>query len=316
MKRTSKILLIATMILMAGVFVWIAGMSIIGWDFSRLDTTKYTAQSYSCQNEVTSVSVDLSSFPLTIKKGDGVALDYYDADNSEVTVEEKDGALTVVEKYKYMPFKNGMFGGLTRSSHKFELTVVSGMKFEIKGQADIMVDGVDFEELSITSVNANIRFVGSTFGALNMDIVNGDIELSDCSVGTFTLVGTNTDCEFDRLRAESVSLHTVNADVDMDDCKISEFKIDATNVDISAQRSEFRYVAVDGTNTDCDLTGIKLDTLIVDSTNLSARIEIVGQESEYTVTTEGNRMPTNRVGTTDKLIKLSGTNNSVKLKFI
>lgn len=316
MKRTSKILLIATMIFAVGVLVWIVGMSILGWNFLRLDTTKYTAQSYSCQNEVTRVSVDLSSFPLTVKNGDSVALDYYDADNSEVTVEEKDGALIVVEKYKYRPFKNGMFGGLTRSSHKFELTVVSGMRFEIKGQADILVDGVDFEELSMTSVNANIRFANSKLGTLDMDIVNGDIEFSDCTVGTITLVGTNTDCEFDNLRAESVSVRTVNADVDINDCKISDFKLDATNIDISAQHSEFRYVAVDGTNTDCGLTEIKLDMLIVDSTNLSARIEIVGKESEYTVTTEGSRMPTNRVGTTDKLIKLSGTNNSVKLKFI
>ncbi|MBD5131485.1 MAG: DUF4097 domain-containing protein [Clostridiales bacterium] len=316
MKRTGKILAVGVAALLAGVIVWIVGMSIIDWDFTRLDSTTYTAQSYECEDEIKSISVNLSSFPLTVTKGDSVALDYYEADNSEVFVEENNGVLSVVEKYKYNPFKSGIFD-FGRHSHKFALTVVSGVTFEINGlNGDISFDGVSFDEFSINSTNANIGFTNVEFGKLNIDVTNGDIEFKDCRVGELTIVGKNTHCEFDRLTADSTSVNTVNANIDIEDCKIQDLFVDATNLDITSENSEFKSFVIDGTNTDCDLKKVTLDKLSIDTVNLGAYIEIVGNESEYTVRTDGRNMPHDRTGTTDKLIELSGTNNSVKLKFV
>ena len=40
MKRTSKIITGCVAALVIGIIVWIVGMSLIGWNFSRLDNTK------------------------------------------------------------------------------------------------------------------------------------------------------------------------------------------------------------------------------------------------------------------------------------
>lgn len=278
MKRTSKILAIGAAVLIIGVIVWLVGMSLINWDFSRLDTAKYTARSYTCEGEVKSVSVSLSSFPLTVKKGDGVSLDYYEADNSEVSVEEKDGVLSVVENYKYNPFKSGLFN-IGRSSHKFTLTVGSGVKLEIKGSnSDVTIKDMYIEEFTIDSTNADISFTRVQFGKLNIDVTNCDIVL--------------------------------------DGCKAAEVTVDATNLDITAKNCELTSFAIDGTNVDCELKRVTLDKLTIDATNLDAEIEIVGNKDEYTVRAKGRGMPANRTGTTDKLISLDGTNNDVTLKFV
>lgn len=278
MKRTSKILAVGAAVLIIGIVVWVIGMSIIGWNFSRLDNAKYTARSYACEDEVKSISITISSFPLTVKKGDRVSLDYYEADNSEVFVEEKDGVLSVVENYKYRPFSGGLFN-VGRISHKFTLTVVSGTKLEIKGNnSDVSIEDTDFDEFSMNSTNADIRFTRVQFGKLNIKATNCDIELNGC--------------------------------------KASDMTVKSTNLDITAKNCEFDSVEVDGTNVDCELESLRLDTLSVMAVNLDADIEIVGNQSEYTVKTTGRGMPANRTGTTDKLIKLSGTNNDVNLKFV
>ena len=72
MKRTRKILIVGAAALLIGFIVWLVGMSMINWNFYRLDTAKYTERSYACKSEVKSISVNLSSFPLTVKKGDSV----------------------------------------------------------------------------------------------------------------------------------------------------------------------------------------------------------------------------------------------------
>ncbi|MDE6201357.1 MAG: DUF4097 domain-containing protein [Clostridiales bacterium] len=278
MKRTSKILAVGATVLIIGVVVWIIGMSIIGWNFSRLDTTEYTAQSYACENDVTSISVSLSSFPLTVKRGEHVSLDYYEADNSEVFVEEKDGVLSVVENYKYNPFSSGLFN-VGRVSHKFTLTVVSGVKLEIKGNNnDISIADTDFDEFTMNSTNADVRFTRVQFGKLNIS--------------------------------------STNCDVTLNGCKATDMAVKATNLDITAKNCEFDSVVIDGTNVDCDLERIKLDSLSVAAVNLDADIEIVGNKSEYTVRATGRGMPANRTGTADKFIRLSGTNNDVELKFV
>lgn len=278
MKRTRKIFAVGAAILIIGIVVWIVGMSIIDWNFNGLDTTKYTAKSFTCDAEVKSISVSLSSFPLTVKKGDKVSLDYYEADNSEVFVEEKDGVLSIVENYKYKPFKSGLFN-MGRSSHKFTLTIVSGAKLEIKGaNSDVSIEDIDFEEFSMNSTNAEICFARVQFGKLNIDVPN--------------------------------------CDIDMDDCKASDMIVDATNIDITVKNCEFDSVVIDGTNVDCELERVTLDKLSVDAVNLDADIVIVGIESEYTVQAKGRGMPTNRTGTTDKLIELSAVNSDVELKFV
>lgn len=278
MKRISKILAVSATVLVIGIVVWVIGMSIIGWDFSKLDTTEYTARSYACEDEVKSISVSLSSFPLTVKRGERVSLDYYEADNSEVSVTEKNGVLSVVENYKYKPFSSGLFE-VGRTSHKFTLTVVSGVKLEIKGNnSDISITDIELEQFSMNSTNAAMRFTRVQFGKLNIRATNCDITLNGC--------------------------------------KASAMTVKSTNLDITAKNCEFTSVALDGTNVDCELEMIKLDILSLGAVNLDADIKIVGNANEYTVKANGRGMPANRTGTTDKLIKLSGTNNDVNLKFV
>lgn len=278
MKRISKIIAVGAVILIIGVVVWVVGMSLIDWDFIRLDSTEYTAQSYACETEVKSISVSLSSFSLTVKKGDSVSLDYYETDNSEVFVEEKDGVLSVVENYTYNPFKSGLFN-VGRNSHKFTLTVVSGVKLEIKGS-------------------------------------NSDVSIADTAFDEFSIDSSNADISLSRVQCGKLSIDVTNCDIDMDGCKASDMIVDATNLDMTAKSCEFKSVVIDGTNADCELERVILDKLSIDATNLDADIEIIGNESEYTVKTSGWAMPPNRTGTTDKLIELSGTNNDVDLKFI
>ena len=318
-KKFKITLTVAAVLVVAGALAFVIGMSILGWDFARLDGAEYTAMNYAVQseNEVTRVELDVDSFPIEISRGDAVALDYYDASNSDVSVACENGVLTVREQYKFKPFETGLFG-IGRGGRKYRLTLTDEVTASVfKGN------------------NSNVTLIGMTLDELTVESVNAVMVLTDCNIKTLSIDSTNLTLTVKNCELGAITADSVNADVNLIDCNGGNVKIDSTNLDVVVSGSSFTEALFDGTNCGavvkdgkCDkltvigtngnyrLKNIVTDALSVRATNLDASIELIGDAEEYTVKTHGRDMPPERIGTTDKLIELSGTNNDVKLVFV
>ncbi len=319
MKTRTKICLIAAMLCVGGIILFFIGMSTLGWNFTRLDCTRYTAKSYALEKTeaVDRVEVSVSSFPIDIVNGDSLKLEYYEASNSVVTVERVGGTVKIIEEYKYNPFVSGLFS-LGRSSHRFVLTVPTGIK-----------------QINAYGANCGISVQGLELDILRMEVTNLDLDLKSVNVDAIDISSTNTAVSFDSVTTYDLALTSVNLDMDMTSCSVDTASVHATNIDMDATRSDFVSMKVSGTNLDVDCIRVDtksfdmdgtnvgfssemlaVDKLTVKGVNLDADIEINGAKQDYSIVTDGKNLPNEQQGTTDKSITLKGTNNSVDLKFV
>lgn len=317
-KKLKITLAVAATLIVAGVLAFVIGMSSLGWDFNRLDSTEYTAESYAAAADsgVTRVELDVDSFPIEIVKGDAVALDYYKASNSDVIVSCENGVLSVREQYNYMPFKTGLFG-FGRSSRKYRLTLTDGVTecFVKGGNGNITLVGMNFDELDIASTNTRIVLSDCDIRSFSVDCTNLTMIVKNCKLGTVVADGTNADIEIIGCNGDGASISGTNLDIVVSGSSFAQTTIDGTNCGVVVKDGTYDKLSVVGTNGDYRLKNIFTDALKVRATNLDAVIEINGKAAEYTVKTHGRGMPPERIGSTDKTIELSGTNNDVKLIF-
>ncbi len=316
MKRVGKLIIIAAALALGGITAFIIGMSMLGWNFKKLDVTEYTAKVYQTSDAVETVKLDVASFPVSIRNGEEMKLDYYEATNSEVSVVLEDGVLHVTEESDFNPFVTGLFN-LGRADHPYVLTVPHGV------------------ELNLSGGNGNIKFADSELGNVTIDISNLDATFDNCTIGDLSLHANNLDLEMRGSKFTGVTVNSANCDAEISNCGGESIYIDSTNLNVEFADIGFKAVTVTSTNADIDintataekidleavnadisLVKAKVDKLTVDSINLDAVVEIVGNRAEYTIVSHGNDLPSEQTGTTDKTVVISGTNNDVELRFI
>ncbi|MDE7463390.1 MAG: DUF4097 domain-containing protein, partial [Clostridiales bacterium] len=282
MKRVHKLIISAVALVICGLVVFIIGMSLLDWDFKRLDVTEYTAKVFVPTEEVSEIKLDVDSFPVRIVRGSETRLEYYEATTSEVSVRVNDGVLSVVEKYSRNFFKYGMFN-FGRKDHQYVLTVTDETEISIGGiNGDVKFDKVDFDKVKIDMTNLDADFSGCTIGELDIYSDNLDIDFEYCALTTVKINADNCDIQLADCRGGSVEIKTINTSVDVARVSLSSFKVVATNADVSLERASSQTIDLRGTNADISLENITVDNLTVAAQNLSADIEIAGKLREYT----------------------------------
>lgn len=319
MKIKTKLSIAAAVLVSAGLMLFVTGMSLLGWDFKRLDISKYTAKSFTVENadDVKSVEVSMSSFPLDIVSGDVLKLDYYEATGCDVFVLIDDDTLKIVEKYKYQPFDTGFFN-IGRGDHRYVLTVPHATDISFVGvNCDISVKDMRFGSLRIDSTNVDMTLDNVEMtGDIYLKAQNANVCLTNVVTTSIEAFATNLDVEIYGCELGEALADGTNADVTVNDSQIGEATFRATNLNVEANRASIGKCSVSGTNADIELNTFTVESLFVKGGNLDAYIEIAGIRSEYSVITKGNDLPPAQIGSTEKTITLEGGNNSVQLKFV
>ena len=205
------------MVFLLGVLLFVAGMSALDWDFYKLDTTTYTAKNFTPAPEqtVTRVELDVDSFPVTVTVGDALALSYFEAGDSNVSVTCEDGVLKVKEDYTYRFMKNSWFN-FGRLKRKYELTLPQGVEIVLVGSSgDVTLNGLQLGDLAVNSANLDLILRDCTFQSLTVESANADIELYNCTGGKVSAEGVNLDFEAQGCAFASLYVKGTNADVEL-----------------------------------------------------------------------------------------------------
>ncbi len=301
MKKTwVKWLIGAASLVLVGGIIFAAAMSALNWDFYRLDTTEYEAKTFDASalepNQIRAVELNVDSFPVVVTSGDAIALNYYEASDSEVVVTVEDDVLKINEKHDYNIFTSSWFN-FGRLKKKYELTVPDGTPVNFSG----------------TNSSANLS--GITAQKMTFKSTNADIKLTDCNIETLVVYSTNCDVELNGCTVQNAEIMSTNLDLEIRNSRIETLESSGANADVEIHDTESVSMNLRSTNADFLLSGITVDTLSLKGTNLDANVLIRGIQSEYTVETHGHDMPPVQTGTTDKKITLRGTNNDVKLRW-
>ena len=221
MKKTAIAILIAVLVVAIGAGLCFAGLSAVHFDFSKLDRTEYTTNTYDFDSPVERIDMKgwTADFDLLAAEDGSCRVVSAESDREKYSVSLENGTLTIrpatnVKTWSLFSFK----------SPKISVYLPAGSYENLKadlGTGDITAD----RDLAFKTVDIEIGTGDLTLSGVQADQVTargstGDIRLSDMTPGTVDvsistgkIVLTNVVCSGD-LRCESTTGDIKLTDVD------------------------------------------------------------------------------------------------------
>ena len=225
--------ILGLILLVAGVAVFVGGMTAGGWDFSILNTVRYTQKSYDAEGGVTSVHIEYSNAAISVEyseTAETVHIDYpvrlneRGEETAQIEITEKDGALTVVE---HVDWQDSLFqwdidlfqwdidldfGDDSARTVRVVLPAGQNIALDLytqNGSVSLNADGEALPSLSLRSNNGSISVSGTLTVAEDaaFQTDNGSVKVSGVSAaGDLTLRTSNGS-----MRAENISAANMQA---------------------------------------------------------------------------------------------------------
>ncbi len=212
--------ILGLILLVAGVAVFVGGMTAGGWDFSILNTVRYTQKSYDAEGGVTSVHIEYSNAAISVEyseTAETVHIDYpvrlneRGEETAQIKITEKDGALTVIE---HVDWEKNLFQWSLGNSPAVRVVLPAGQNIALdlytqNGSVSLNADGEALPSLDLRSNNGSISVSGTLTiaedAAFQTD--NGSVNVSGVSAaGDLTLRTSNGS-----MRAENISAANMQA---------------------------------------------------------------------------------------------------------
>lgn len=206
--------ILGAILLVAGLAVFVGGMTAGGWDFSLLNTVRYTQKSYDAEGSVTAVRIEYSDASISVEyseTAENVHIDYpvrlneRDEEISQIAITETDGVLTLTEHRDWQDslFQWDIdldFGDDSARTVCVVLPAGQNIALDLytqNGSVTLDADGEALPSLSLRSDNGSI----SAGGALNI-------------TGNATFSTTNGSVKVSGVAAEGdLALHTANGSI-------------------------------------------------------------------------------------------------------
>lgn len=236
--------ILGAILLVAGVAVFVGGMTAGGWDFSILNTVRYTQKSYDAEGAVTSVHIEYSDASIYVEyseTAERVHIDYpvrlneRDEEISQIAITETDGVLTLTE---HVDWQDSLFqwdidlfqwdidldfGDDSARTVRVVLPAGQNIALDLytqNGSVSLNADGEALPSLSLHSNNGSISVSGTLTvaegAAFQTD--NGSVKVSGVSAaGDLTLRISNGSMRAENISADSLEARSSNGSLRLAD---------------------------------------------------------------------------------------------------
>ena len=212
--------ILGLILLVAGLAVFVGGMTAGGWDFSILNTVRYTQKSYDAEGAVTSVHIEYSDASIYVEyseTAERVHIDYpvrlneRDEESAQIEITEEGGTLAVIE---HVDWEKNLFQWSLGNSPAVRVVLPAGQNIALdlytqNGSVSLNADGEALPSLSLRSNNGSISVSGTLTVAEDaaFQTDNGSVKVSGVSAaGDLTLRTSNGS-----MRAENISAANMQA---------------------------------------------------------------------------------------------------------
>ena len=212
--------ILGLILLVAGVAVFVGGMTAGGWNFSILNTVRYTQKSYDAEGAVTSVHIEYSDASIYVEyseTAERVHIDYpvrlneRDEESAQIEITEEGGTLAVIE---HVDWEKNLFQWSLGNSPAVRIVLPAGQNIALdlytqNGSVSLNADGEALPSLDLHSNNGSISVSGTLTvaegAAFQTD--NGSVNVSGVSAARdLTLRISNGS-----MRAENISAANMQA---------------------------------------------------------------------------------------------------------
>ena len=248
--------ILGLILLVAGVAVFVGGMTAGGWDFSILNTVRYTQKSYDAEGAVTSVHIEYSNAAISVEyseTAETVHIDYpvrlneRGEETAQIEITEKDGALTVVE---HVDWQDSLFqwdidlfqwdidldfGDDSARTVRVVLPAGQNIALDLytqNGSVSLNADGEALPSLDLRSNNGSISVSGTLTVAEDaaFQTDNGSVNVSGVSAaGDLTLRTSNGSVRAENISADSLEARSSNGSLRLTDIAAADALTAKTN---------------------------------------------------------------------------------------
>lgn len=235
--------ILGLILLVAGVAVFVGGMTAGGWDFSILNTVRYTQKSYDAEGGVTSVHIEYSNAAISVEyseTAETVHIDYpvrlneRDEESAQIEITEEGGTLAVIE---HVDWEKNLFQWSLGNSPAVRVVLPAGQNIALdlytqNGSISLNADGEALPSLDLHSNNGSISASGALTVAedATFSTSNGSVEVSGVSAaGDLTLRTSNGSVRAENISADSLEARSSNGSLRLTDIAAADSLTAKTN---------------------------------------------------------------------------------------
>ncbi len=215
-KKTRVWLIIATVLVLLGLILFAAVMTINRWDFTKLSTVEYQTNSHQITESFNNISIETLTADIEFlpsQEGECKAV-CYEEENAKHTVIVQDGTLTVkvVEERKWYEYI-----GIAIGSPKIT----------------VYLPNIEYDKLFIRGSTCDIKLPKAfRFKSMDISISTGDIENSADALEDMKIKTSTGDIEIENVSADMIDLSVSTGKVKLDNirCRHIETKGSTGNV--------------------------------------------------------------------------------------
>ena len=207
---------LAVFLIVAGGIIFCAMMTLLGWDFTRLDTRKFVQESVTKEGDIKELVIKNTTAHIRIKKSDDdqIHIDFDVPKNSKREVTVDGGTLT-------LDFSD---------SKKWSEHI-----FNVKSpKITIAVPAKQYELLKINSSTGDITLEsGFSFDSVDIWVSTSDVEIKSLKATDVTLRSSTGDIKIDGLEADTVELKGSTSDVKLSRLTVAKnFAVETSTGDV------------------------------------------------------------------------------------
>ena len=235
--------ILGAILLVAGVAVFVGGMTAGGWDFSILNTVRYTQKSYDAEGAVTSVHIEYSNAAISVEyseTAETVHIDYpvrlneRGEETAQIEITEEGGTLAVVE---HVDWEKNLFQWSLGNSPAVRIVLPARQNIALdlytqNGSVSLNADGEALPSLSLRSNNGSISVSGTLTVAEDaaFQTDNGSVNVSGVSAaGDLTLRTSNGSMRAENISADSLEARSSNGSLRLADIAAADSLTAKTN---------------------------------------------------------------------------------------
>lgn len=295
MKTGKKWFIAATFAVLIGLIIFGGVMSMLGWDLSKLSTTKYETNEYTVSESFTGISVEnrTADVELLPSEDGAVRVVCFEEKNVKHEVTVEGGMLTVRAQdmrkwYEHIGinFKTatvkiyipeGVYGALSISSTTGDTTVTAGYTFDginiTATTGDVWCYADTTGDCNITLTTGDACVSGVSAKALNISASTGDVEVNDADIsGDVDVEVTTGRVRLTDLAARDVSVETDTGRVTLASVIAGKLSVDTDTGDVRLEDSDAAEIFIE-TDTG-DVTGTLLSEKIFITECNTGRVDV------------------------------------------
>lgn len=261
MSKKAKIWLItATSLIIIGLIMFGAVMSVFRWDFTKLSTVKYETKTYEIGQKFSSIAVNFDTVDLIFEKSnDGACrLVCDELQGTKHLVEVQNGTLLVnkvsdkADKPKWYEFLRVDFRSpkmtLYLPDEKYQSLVIDESTGSVKVPKEFKFDSVDISlntgDVNFSATVDNLMKIKTNTGdinikdaeikTLNLSVTTGEVAVSDVTCNHIISSGSTGDVSLKNVRAtEKISLERSTGNIKFDHTDAAEIYVKTSTGDVT-----------------------------------------------------------------------------------